>query len=142
MNIDMSFVKMVNEANETNKRKANAIKYSKACKRKEIKYYIALILIILGIGFVGTTEMNATPERQREIQAEQEENYYPTSGIVTAVGEDFMVFTDFNGNEWTINNDPEDWICGDIVSAIMDKNGTEIIYDDEVVSTKYSGWIY
>lgn len=124
------------------KEKANAVAYSKACKAKEIKYYIALVLVLLGIGLVGTMELNATPEMAKANKKKEIANQYPTTGIVTTVGEGFMVFTDFNGNEWTINGDPEDWVCGDIVSAIMNSKGTDIIYDDEVVSTKYSGWIY
>ena len=68
---------------------------------------------------------------------------YPTCGIVTEVSATEMVFTDFNGNEWAVVGDPEDWAEGDIVSAIMSDNCTpENIYDDVIVQTRYSGWVY
>lgn len=140
--MDLTLVRLVNKAKEREIAQAKAIEYSRKCRRSEIRNWAIFILSIIIIGLVGTMELHAEPEMAKEIQAKEMEQYYPTSGIVTAVGEDFMVFTDFNGNEWTINGDSEDWCCGDICTAIMDKNGTEIIYDDEVVTTKYSGWIY
>jgi hypothetical protein len=140
--MDLTLVRLVNKAKEKEIAQAKAIAYSRKCRRSEIRNWILFIIIIIVIGVIGTMELHAEPDYVIEQQAKEMGNYYPTSGIVTAVGEDFMVFTDFNGNEWEVNGDPEDWYCGDICTAIMDKNGTEIIYDDEVVSTKYSGWIY
>jgi len=124
------------------KEKANAIAYSKACKRKEIKYYIMLVFILLGIGLIGNFELNAEPSIKANPATETE---YPATGIVTTVSESgqFIEFTDFNGNIWEINGDPEDWACGDRIAVIMSDKGTpESIYDDEVLSTRYCGWVY
>ena len=35
----------------------------------------------------------------------------------------------------------EDWAIGDIVAVVMDTMGTELIYDDEIVSVTYNGYI-
>lgn len=68
-------------------------------------------------------------------------NLYPTCGVVTKVTSTEMTFADFSGNLWTVL-DPQDYAEGDRIAAIMDDNGTPIIYDDIVVSTKYCGWVY
>ena len=69
------------------------------------------------------------------------QSLYPTCGIVTSVTETELEFTDVSGNVWT-TFDPQDYEIGDRIAAIMDNNGTPIIYDDIVVSTKYCGWVY
>ena len=131
----------INKEREAEIRKLNEALYSKECKRKELKYYIALILILLGIGLVGNMELHAEPDYIKANEVVEET--YPATGIITTVAKDFYVFTDFNGNEWTINDDPEDWVCGDRIAVIMSDKGTpESIYDDEVISTRYCGWVY
>lgn len=67
---------------------------------------------------------------------------YPETFIVVAVDQDhdFITLQDFNG--YTRNwNGYEDWMIGDIASAIMDSNGTEAIQDDIILELKYSGYI-
>ena len=66
---------------------------------------------------------------------------YPISGIVTEVSrqEDRVVVTDNNGNEWEFDG-VEDWQEGDIAAMIMEDNGTEKIYDDEIIDIRYDGW--
>lgn len=118
---------------------SKAKQYHFRCTVKKLLAYATILLVFIVAGIIGTVELHAEPEYVKEYE---EENLYATTGIVTTVATDFIVFTDFNGNEWEVNGDSEDWDCGDIISVIMDNNGTEIIYDDEVVSTKYSGWIY
>lgn len=70
-------------------------------------------------------------------------NLYPTCGIVTEcnIELDIVTFADFSGNLWSFNG-VGDWIEGDRVAAIMNDNGTPVIYDDEIVSVKYCGWVY
>lgn len=149
--LDLRLVEVANGEYDAKLLRLNTIKNNSLKKAKQYHFrntikkivtVIVAIFMIIGIGIVGNIELNATPERAKEIKTVQESNYYPTTGIITTVSKDFIVFTDFNGNEWTIEDSPEDWECGDICSVIMDSKGTDIIYDDEVVSTKYSGWIY
>ena len=122
-------------------RENRALAYSERCKRNEIKYYIMLIIVLLGIGLVSTMELHAEPDYIKANGVA--EQTYPTTGIITATGQDFYVFTDFNGNEWEISEDPEDLYCGDRVAVIMSDNGTpETIYDDEIMSVRYCGWVY
>lgn len=67
---------------------------------------------------------------------------YPMSGIVTEVNrqEDRVVVTDSTGNEWEFDG-AEDWRTGDIAAMIMEDNGTEEIYDDEIIDVQYDGWV-
>lgn len=67
---------------------------------------------------------------------------YPMTTVVSEINEkaDEVVCIDFNGNEWVFTG-VEDWIVGDIASMIMNDKGTPIIYDDEIVSVRYDGWL-
>ena len=67
--------------------------------------------------------------------------FYPMTTVVTDVnyGTDEVTCTDFNGNNWVFT-ECEDWNKGDICSMIMCDNGTEIIYDDNIISEHYDGW--
>lgn len=67
---------------------------------------------------------------------------YPETFIVVAVDQDhdFITLQDFNGYTWNWNG-CDDWMIGDIASAIMDSKGTEAIQDDEIIELKYSGYI-
>ena len=90
------------------------------------------------------TEVVSTTETESVSESELSYSLYPTCGVVSELNEanDLVIFTDFNGNEWEFKG-VEDWIEGDIVSAIMSDNCTpENIYDDVIVQTRYSGWVY
>ena len=67
---------------------------------------------------------------------------YPMSGIVTEVNrqENKIIITDSVGNEWEFNG-TDDWHIGDIAAMIMEDNGTEKIYDDEIIDVQYDGWV-
>lgn len=67
---------------------------------------------------------------------------YPMSGIVTEINrqEDRVIVTDSTGNKWEFNG-AEDWHTGDIAAMIMEDNGTEEIYDDEIIDVQYDGWV-
>ena len=54
--------------------------------------------------------------------------------------EDMVIAVDFNGNEWTWTG-IEDIFPGDMIAVVMDDQGTEIIYDDEIIDLRYCGWI-
>lgn len=62
------------------------------------------------------------------------------SGIVTEVNrqENKVVVTDSTGNKWEFDG-AEDWHMSDIAAMIMEDNGTEEIYDDEIIDIQYDG---
>ena len=66
---------------------------------------------------------------------------YPQTLYVTAVEEEVVYLETFTGIEYTIPNEGEDWIAGDIASAIMCSMGTEYITDDHILSIRYTGYI-
>lgn len=47
---------------------------------------------------------------------------------------------DYNGNVWEYETDSTDLFINDTVSVILDDMGTDIIYDDEIVSIRYNAW--
>lgn len=56
---------------------------------------------------------------------------------VVEINDDLVYLTNWDGNEW-IWEGTEDWEVGDFAAAIMDTNGTEIIYDDTIVELRYT----
>lgn len=70
---------------------------------------------------------------------------YPQTFIVSATDtvQDTLVLIDGTGNEWVWFG-IEDYDVGDIVAVIMDDNDTEIIYDDAIITMRYTeyaeGW--
>lgn len=67
--------------------------------------------------------------------------FYPETAMVTQVNEDLITVVCQNGNVFQFKEDTEEWIAGDICSMIMDNNRTISVYDDKVVSTRYSGYV-
>lgn len=67
---------------------------------------------------------------------------YPQTFFVNDIdhAQDMLILIDFNGNEWLWSG-IEDYEKGDIIAAIMEDNGTEIIYDDIIINIRYSGYI-
>ena len=67
---------------------------------------------------------------------------YPMTTIVVNLDHEKDVVTckDFNGFLWQFEG-CEDWQEGDICSMIMNDNGTPKIFDDEIISVRYDGWI-
>lgn len=54
---------------------------------------------------------------------------------------DIVTIADFNGFEFEFEG-CEDWFEGDLCSVTMCDNGTPIIFDDIILDTRYSGWVY
>lgn len=88
-----------------------------------------LLILVLGMCYADASE-------------HQPANLYPQTFMVISVDnyENLVTIKDFNGNIWQFYG-AEDWIENDICSAIMDNRGTKSIFDDEVISVRYSGWI-
>ena len=53
---------------------------------------------------------------------------------------DLVDVVDANGNIWQFDG-CEDWEVNDLCACLMDDNGTEIIYDDMIISCRYCGII-
>lgn len=73
--------------------------------------------------------------------AENETELYAKSGRVIEVDteHDSVTFVDSVGFEWTFIG-AEDWMVGDWCAVIFDTMGTDIIFDDEIVSIRYENW--
>lgn len=68
---------------------------------------------------------------------------YPQVMMVTNVNsyDDVITLVDLVGNEWIIEEDPEDIMVGDILGVIMDDCETECIYDDVIIEWRYCGYV-
>ena len=95
---------------------------------------IALGVVALIIGIIITIIGRANLEEKTEA------NQYPLTTIVTEINEekDSVSITDNNGFVWQFYG-VEDWEEGDICSVIMNDNGTETIFDDIIITTRYGG---
>ena len=87
--------------------------------------------IFLYIVLVGFTHWNYYRKSKGEL--------YPQTTIVVKVYNDVVTLQDFNGNLWEFTG-AEDWQVGDICSCIMNNNGTENIFDDEIIKVEYDGY--
>ena len=65
---------------------------------------------------------------------------YPQTFVVSDIEDDILVLIDCNENEW-IWEGTEDYAIGDIVAAIMNDNNTITIYDDAIVTLRYTGYM-
>lgn len=100
-----------------------------------MKKLLAVVLTIMMI----TTPVSAAPTTDGECK-----DLYPLTGIVTEVEHmedtDLITMTTANGNQFSWYADAEDcWSINDLASCIMESNGTEIVYDDEIVDAHYAG---
>ena len=70
------------------------------------------------------------------------QNLYAQTGIITEINRysDFVTVTVANGNQFSFYG-ASDYEEGDFCSMVMDSCGTEIVYDDVVIDTKYDGYL-
>lgn len=66
---------------------------------------------------------------------------YPLTARVSEIdpSADTVVFEDSMGFRWAMSG-IEDWQPGDGASLLMHDNGTETIYDDIIITARYSTW--
>ena len=55
---------------------------------------------------------------------------------VIEIENDVLHLVNWNGEEWLWEG-AEDWEIGDFAAAIMNTNGTEIVYDDIIINLRY-----
>ena len=67
---------------------------------------------------------------------------YPTSGVVTEVNYDTdLVTVELQSGHLYQFYGAEDWVEGDIAAMIMNDLGTPEVYDDEIISVRYVGYV-
>lgn len=98
-------------------------------------------LLVLALAtMMVSTPVSAAPTTDGECK-----DLYPLTGIVTEVQEvdkdtDLVTMTTANGNQFSWYADSiDDWFINDLVSCIMNSNGTDEVYDDEIVDAHYVG---
>ena len=85
---------------------------------------IAVMILLFACG-VGKTEAT--------------NNLYPISGKIVSMDytADIVTVEQANGNLWSFTG-CDDWELNDTCNMIMNTNGTASIYDDHIVSVRYS----
>lgn len=96
-----------------------------------------ILSTILGVAIIGSSGCGIVAEEQKPAG-----NLYPKTAVIVDLHEeeDLVIAEDANGQNWCFSG-IEDWCIGDLASMLMDDMGTEIIYDDEIVDTRYSGYV-
>lgn len=98
-------------------------------------------LLVLALAtMMVSTPVSAAPTTDGECK-----DLYPLTGIVTEVQEvdkdtDLVTMACANGNQFSWYTDStDDWFINDLASCIMNSNGTDEVYDDEIVDAHYTG---
>lgn len=92
---------------------------------------VALAILIILIGIPTLVYFLA--------KGSEKANEYPQTMIVTEVKNNVVTIETATGYQYQFEG-AEDWEVGDFCSCIMNSKGTETIFDDEIVQTRYSGW--
>lgn len=89
-----------------------------------ITFVMALLILTMCVVFVNA-------------EAEQT-GLYANVGIITRLDEDenLIFVEDCLGFVWCFEG-IEDWDIGDMVAMVFDDMGTELIFDDEIISMRY-----
>lgn len=87
------------------------------------------LLVLLGLLIGSTLAIPYTKDRFGRL--------YPQAARVVDIQQDEIYLRDGAGNIWRWQG-AEDWQVGDGAAMIMSNNGTKDIYDDIIVSIKYS----
>lgn len=74
-------------------------------------------------------------------EANQLSHLYPITALVSELdySRDIVVFEDDMGFRWAMSG-IEDWRPGDGASLLMHDNGTASIYDDKIITARFSTW--
>lgn len=95
------------------------------------KIVVSFILVILAVMMIACVTC----------EAETTHELYALTTVVVNVDYDNDIVTveDFNGFLWEFYG-CEDWYEGDCCSMVMDNMGTDLIFDDEILSARYNAW--
>lgn len=113
------------------------MKEKKNKKRNEFhSFFIAITIVaavaIIFVGFaIAGVWYNVTTARTKA-------NIYPLLTTVTEVDrdKDLVTVEDNNGFIWQFEG-TDDWEEGDLCNCLMNSRGTEKIFDDEIIITRY-----
>lgn len=99
-----------------------------------------LALVFLATLTVGASQPVPQHETTKTYTADE---LYSISTTVSDIDKisDFVICTDFSGNEWAFYG-VEDWAVGDIAALTMSNNNTLEIEDDEIITATYCGWVF
>lgn len=107
-----------------------------------MKNFIITIILLSAIAIVSLTGYLASTNvlRLADSVSTVQSSIYPLTTKIVMVNypTDEVWCEDYNGNIWEFYG-CEDWAIGDVASLLMNDNGTENIYDDEIMSTRYQG---
>lgn len=90
-----------------------------------MKKLIAIALVLIALCATLTAIAEIYPETAKVVEVD-----YDTDTVTVETFTGFLFA--FYGCE--------DWMVGDCASLIMEDNGTELVYDDEIIMAQYGGW--
>lgn len=103
-----------------------------------ILYVAMIIILVYYLVFPEITQEKG----EKEFTQQSASDYYALTCKVVEIdrSKDVVTIEDSTGHRWEFYG-VEDWEINDCVSAIMNDCGTTSIFDDEIVSIRYSGWV-
>lgn len=118
----------------------NFYKHKQKPRRKSGLRNAIIAGLVVGIMIPVTIYGSGANQPEEQSKCPQIGNLYPATLVVKEVdyATNIVCIRNANGFEYTFYG-VEDWVVGDICSALMDDCGTEIIIDDKVILPIYSG---
>lgn len=92
---------------------------------------IIAVIVVIFVGFVTAAVWYSATTNSKA-------NIYPLLTTVTEINKDKDIVTveDNNGFIWQFKG-VDDWEKGDLCNCLMDSQGTEKVFDDEIITTRY-----
>ena len=103
---------------------------------------IVLTLVIVALISQSNAAV-AIEQNEHDSQMVITDNLHSRVAMVTEIDEktNLVTVTCANGNVFSFYDTEEDWFYGDLCGLIMHDSGTDIVYDDVVVSARYGGFV-
>lgn len=107
-------------------------------KEKDETRFFSIFKCVLATVLIILMEFSVAGLWYTAIMATAEGNIYPLLTTVTEVDrdKDLVTVEDNNGFIWQFEG-ADDWEEGDLCNCLMDSKGTEKIFDDEIIMTRY-----
>ena len=107
-------------------------------KEKDETRFFSIFMYVLATAFVIFMGFTVAGLWYTAITAKTEINIYPLLTTITEVdrNKDLVTVEDNNGFIWQFEG-TDDWEEGDLCNCLMNSKGTEKIFDDEIIMTRY-----
>jgi len=110
-------------------------------KKIRVIIWASIVLTVISVIALTFSIAKILTSDQAIITTQSDEQFYALTCKVVEIDKehDTVTMEDSTGHRWEFYG-TEDWEINDCVSAMMDDCGTDSIFDDKIVSARYSSW--